>query len=91
MENYKKESKDKKLEKETNMKISPETKIKIFTGQKEDQNKIKENKIQQLENKKKKNIKPKNKLLGEHPSVPLNLFLEAKKSIREGYNGQDFL
>ena len=72
-----------KMVPETNPKLIQEKNIKIFPGQKEDPNKIKdkENKIKSPESKKKKNSKLENKLLDEHPSVPTNLLLEVKKSI----------
>ncbi len=74
-----------------------ETNIKIFTGQKEDQNKIKdqENKKEPPESIMKKNIKPENKLLDEHPSIPFNLLLEAKnlfvKLLEKALMEKDFL
>ena len=58
------------------------TNIKIFTEQKEDQNKIikdQENKIQPPENK--KNNSQENKLLEDHPPVPLNLINEVRKAV----------
>ena len=72
-----------KIVPETNPKLVQETDIKIFTDQKEDPNKKRdeENKIQPPESKKKKNSNAKNQLLDDHPSVPHNLLLEALKSI----------
>ena len=68
---------------ETNKKIAQDTNIKIFTNQKESQNKLKdqENKTQQSENKKKKSGGTKNNFFEEHPIPPIKLLLEACKSI----------
>ena len=67
---------------QTNPKLVQGTNIKIFTEQKEDQNKIikdQENKIQPPENK--KNNSQENKLLEDHPPVPLSLINEVRKAV----------